>query len=307
MTAGLEHFTYAQLRRGGLDDAAIRSQLRDGTLTRIRHGVYAVPRGLDPESRHLQLIRAVMTRVDPTNVLSHQSAGVLHGLPVQRDDLGVVAMTRRTAGHARAGATLRVHGSPLSDAEVTSVDGLVVTSLARTAFDLARTLEYPRAVAVVDAALSDGLDRAELLQVIGANKGLHGRAGARLAAEFGDGRAESPAESISRVQFSRFGVPDPVLQFTVAGGDGRAVARTDFAWPDLRLVGEIDGKWKYGALLRAGQTPEDAIMQEKRREELIREAGYWIVRWDWELMLDGAGLARRVLRAMEFQRRLLGV
>lgn len=300
-----KYFTYGQLRAGGLDDGAIRARLREGTLVRLRRGAYAMTGQLTPLAEHIRLIHATMPSVDPGNVLSHHSAGVLHNLPVPQDSLNVVSMTRRTKGHAAARASLRVHASALEADEVGFLVGLPVTSLARTTFDVTRTVGYPRAVAVADAALRAGLPREELNWAIERHKGFHGRARARLAADFADPRSESPAESLSRVQFALHGVPAPELQFEVVGAGGVVVARTDFAWPELRLVGEIDGKWKYGELLKPGQTPQDAIMDEKRREELIREAGYWIVRWDWKLALDGARLAERVLRVMATQRRYL--
>ncbi|GAB3810760.1 hypothetical protein GCM10028820_00850 [Tessaracoccus terricola] len=200
-----------------------------------------------------------------------------------------------------------MHGTKILDAEVTTVDDLQVTTLARSTFDLARTLPYPEAVAVCDGALRAGLEREALQAVVARHEGLHGRARARLAAEFADAAAESPAESLSRVQLAKYGLPTPTLQFPVINADGRLVARTDFAWPEFRLVGEVDGKWKYGELLHPGKTPETAIMEEKRREQDIRDAGYWVVRWDWKLVLDGEALAKLVRRAINQQRCLLGI
>lgn len=300
-----QHITYRQLRATGLDDADIRAVLRDGRLLKLRRGAYALPDDAGAADRHLRLVRATLDLVDPGNVLSHVSAGVIHGLPIPRDRLDVVTMTRRTSGHANSRTSLRVFDSVLEDDEVTLVDGLPVTGIARTVLDLARTLDYPLAVAVADAALKAGLARAELLAGIGRHPRLHGRRKAHRAAEFADPRAESPAESVSRVQMARYGIPEPEPQFQVIGAGGVVVARTDFGWEDWRLVGEIDGKWKYGELLRPGQRPEDAIMDEKRREELIRESGYWIVRWDWALAMNGPRLAERIRRAMAMQQRLL--
>lgn len=300
-------FTHAQLVAHGLSDSDIRARLASGALTRIRRGVYCPATQLDPVDEHLRLVRATVPGVSPSNVLSHQSAGCLLGLPVPRRQLGVVSMTRRSGGHGSSRRQLRVHNTPLPDDEVTTVDDLQVTTLSRTTFDLSRTLEYPHAVAVCDGALREGLDRQDLLGVIDRHKGRHGRARARMAAEFADPRAESPAESLSRVQLALHSLPAPDLQFPVINADGIQVARTDFAWPELRLVGEVDGKWKYGELLRPGRTAETAIMEEKRREADIRDAGYWIVRWDWSLALNGEELARRVWRAIRQQRRLLGI
>ncbi len=96
----------------------------------------------------------------------------------------------------------------------------------------------------------------------------------------------------------RSGVPAPVTQFPVFL-NGKLVATTDFGWEDAGLVGECDGKVKYGELLRPGEKPEDAVMREKRREGRIREAGYWIVRWGWHEASDPAELARIIRRGFE--------
>ena len=65
---------------------------------------------------------------------------------------------------------------------------------------------------------------------------------------------------------------------TASGG---VVGRTDFAWEEQRVVGEFDGRIKYGRLLRPGQDPGDAVFEEKRREDAIRDEGWGVVRWVW--------------------------
>lgn len=47
-----------------------------------------------------------------------------------------------------------VHGAPLDISDVTVIDGLAMTSVARTVLDLARTLPMEQAVACGDRALA---------------------------------------------------------------------------------------------------------------------------------------------------------
>lgn len=68
-------------------------------------------------------------------------------------------------------------------------------------------------------------------------------------------------------------IPAPVLQVEVRDAHGQWVATTDVAWPALRAVGEVDGRVKYDQLLTPGKTAADAVMAEKRRDELIKKAG----------------------------------
>ena len=67
----------------------------------------------------------------------------------------------------------------------------------------------------------------------------------------------------------------------VVPGDGTSIGRSDFAWEEFGTVGEFDGKAKYGALLRPGQTAADAVYAEKLREDEIRDAGWQVARWTW--------------------------
>lgn len=48
------------------------------------------------------------------------------------------------------------------------------------------------------------------------------------------------------------------------------------------MLGEFDGKVKYGALLRPGETADDVVMREKRREAALRAVGWWVVRWTYQ-------------------------
>ena len=84
---------------------------------------------------------------------------------------------------------------------------------------------------------------------------------------------------------------------------GALVARTDFAWEEHELVGEFDGKVKYGRLLRPGQEPGDAVFEEKRREDAVRAEGWGVARWVWADLGTGHRLAARLRRAFDRRRR----
>ena len=297
------HITHVQLRRTGLTTSEIETRIRNGKLARLRRGIYALPGTPTPEDHHRRLIHAGITAVTDSNVVSHVSAGVLHDLPVPRKQLELVTMTRMTPGHGEHSDRMRVRRTALDPDEVTVLDGLRVTTLARTVFDLARSLPFEWGVMACDAALRRGLDSAALEWSTRRHPRLRGAPRARQVIRFGDPRSESPAESLSRVQIARACLPAPELQYEVFDSDGAFVARSDFAWPELLLIGEVDGKAKYGSLLRSGQDPADAIMAEKRREESIRQQGFWIVRWDWDMAWRPDELATLLRRALHWQSR----
>lgn len=289
----------------GISRTDLDSHLRSGTLVRIRRGVYCRNEELEQRNAHLRLMVATRSLVDQSNVFTHESAAVLHGLPMPTISPSRVFMTRRSPGHGDSSRSLRVRWTRLDDAEVTMIDGLPVSTLARTACDLARQLPYEWGVAVCDAALRAGLERGALQAALRRHPGLKGLPKARRVAEFADALSESPAESISRVQIAQAGLPAPVLQYEIVDADGVVIARANFGWPEYGLVGEVDGKWKYGELLRPGQIPQDAIMNEKRREEAIRQQGLWIVRWDVSTLNRRGELARLLGRTMQNQLRTM--
>jgi hypothetical protein len=62
-------------------------------------------------------------------------------------------------------------------------------------------------------------------------------------------------------------------------------------------VGEFDGLVKYGRLLRPGQTPGDAVVAEKRREDRVRDEGLRVVRWTWDELETPGVVVKRLWRA----------
>jgi hypothetical protein len=115
--------------------------------------------------------------------------------------------------------------------------------------------------------------------------------------KFSDGRSGSVGESRSRVVLADLGLTPSALQYEITTPSGEFVARTDFAWEEERIVGEFDGRIKYGRLLRPGQDPGDAVFEEKRREDAIRDVGWEVVRWTWGDLSVPAHLAERLERA----------
>jgi hypothetical protein len=177
------------------------------------------------------------------------------------------------------------------------IDNLPVTSPARTVLDLARTLPMTQAVAAGDRALTLGLTGQELHSGLLIMERWPGIRAARRVVEFLDVRSESAGESISRVRLMEEGLPRPELQQEIIGPDGRLVARVDFLWKEHQTVGEFDGKIKYGRLLKPGQRIEDAIFEEKLREDAVRDLGLQVVRWISADLHRTGVLRDRVLRA----------
>jgi len=117
----------------------------------------------------------------------------------------------------------------------------------------------------------------------------------RLVLELIDGRSESVGETLIRLLCRNMRLPRPELQWNVRRPDGRIAGRTDFAWPRYRAFGEFDGATKYLRFRRPGETIEQAVLREKRREDLLRElTGWTMIRFIWADIFTPATTAARI-------------
>ena len=206
---------------------------------------------------------------------------------------------RASGGRSTHGVTRHSIGIPDDEA---CIDGIRVTTLPRTAVDLARVDSHQNAVVAADAALAGcrigstliRTSRRELGGVLATVDG-RGSAAARSVIAFANGAAGSPGESLSRVAIARDRLTAPVLQnkFSDEFGD----MFVDFFWPENGVIGEFDGVGKY---LREewmdGRSSGEVVVDEKWREDRLRGMGFRVVRWGWDLV-QRPGALTRLLRA----------
>jgi hypothetical protein len=218
------------LRREGFGDDEVRRLRRAGRLTAVRRGAYVL--GAPPEdrdARHALRVRAELPHLADDAVVSHASAAVLRGLPTWGMRLDRVHVTRARRNGGRAGRQVHIHTAPLDPDEIDAVDGIPVTSVARTVVDLARTVAFEPAVVVADAALHAlvgeperlGVLQAALAAAVARAAGWRGSPDARRVLAFADARSGSVGESRSRVAIHWAGLPAPVLQWEVIGSNGQ--------------------------------------------------------------------------------------
>lgn len=305
----MEHRSTQQLLSEGLTHRDLRRAVTVGELVRLRRGSYLPTAPESPEELHRHLVEATMPGLDGV-VLSHGSAAVLHGLWLPDGPPGLVQVVRpRTSrGGGQRNGVVHTHTGQLAGSDLMLVDGLAVTTPARTLLDCARGLGFDEAVMLLDAALHDpadpGQERAGLRASLDEASSRLGRVAgvrnARAALAFADGRAESPLESRSRIVLWRQGLPTPELQYAVRDQWGHLIARLDFAWPEERVYGECDGQVKYGQLLAPGETASHVVMREKHRDNQLADRGWRQVRW------MEADLARPRLLDARIRRALAG-
>ena len=270
----------------GYDDGALYRALRSGVLHRIRHGAYVFAdqwAPLDAGARHRLRARAVVRTAQAPVALSHVSALVMTDAPLWDLPLADVHLTRldRRAGRREAGVVQ--HRGAITSADLVAHGPLQLTSPARTAVDLTKIVDVEHALPVLDHLLNCGATTPEQLRATALAMQRHPATLATdLAIRLADGRSESVGESRSRYAFFRGGLPAPVAQLEVHDGRGRLVGRVDFAWPELGVFLEFDGKEKYLRSRRAGESVLDVVLREKRREERIcRITGWRCIRIVW--------------------------
>lgn len=303
--------TREDLIRNGLTERDLAHQVSAEKLIRVRRGRYVGAEQWDDlwnEGRHLLQVIAFQLNSDGRQqVMWGPSAAVLHGLPLY--DLAPRSIHAVIHGqrHSRRRTGIRWHDVELPAEDIVEIDGIRCTSRDRTVLDMTRCYREEVGVAVADAALrreavaghsQDAGRVAQWRERLGgrANRlSTRGILRARRLIEFADGRAQLPGESVSRLQLDRLGYRGFDLQVHVVG-PAQEDYWLDFGFPRSRVFGEFDGKGKYTRdSMRAGRTTEQVLMDEKRREDVIRGVTGWRpIRWGSEHIRDLDVFARRL-------------
>ncbi|GAB2452257.1 hypothetical protein HD599_002579 [Conyzicola lurida] len=274
-------------------------EVRTGILVPVTRGAfrYSAAVTADPDAAsddaYLAKIRAIHLLARTPPIFSSFAAAAVWQLPMVGGWPDRVTTSSVRARGGRSNSTVaRSYVGERPDVQI--VDGLRVTTLARTVADVARHADFGPAVALADSALHGqravgryrsrqpiGLDAiTDELTALGA---VPGAALARGVCAFANGASGSAGESISRVGFHVLGLPMPLLQTPFRDALG-LIGYVDFWWPHLRLIGEFDGQGKY---LRdeytAGKSAAQVVMEEKRREDRLRALDTSVTRWGWDV------------------------
>lgn len=289
------------LRRQALDVGYTPEHV-DRALTskqwrRVRRGAYAEASlwdRLDAVGQHRLRTHAVIAAMATPGVVSGVSAAVLHGLSLWQPALELVDVTH-------PGVSSRIEGgvhhrnAELPGEDIVTLDGLPVTSLARTAIDVSRRTDFEAGLVVCDSALSTGaISSAQLRDVFDRCARWPGAMGLARILEFADGRACSVGESRLRAYCARHGLGSPVPQVFIYDEDGQLLGVVDLLFIEQQTIGEFDGRAKYGI---DGKDPRDQVIREKLREDAMRRLGYEFERSIWAELYRGGEIATRFQRA----------
>lgn len=279
-------FTRAQAMEAGMHPRQVPVLLRDRTWVRMRRGYYTFGHLWDEatgEQRHRSLARAVLHSLGDDVCLSHVSALVELGVRLWGMPLDKVHVTRLDGRNGRVEADVVHHVGLVGDHDVRVVNGVKVMAPDRAVVEAASRATGESALVAFDSLLNQGLATPDDLgRRFAAMKDWPHTQHLHVPIRLADGGAESPGESRGRWLCWTFHLPRPETQFEVRTADGTLTATCDWGWPELRGLGEFDGRVKYGRLLKPGQEPGDVIFAEKRREDQVRElTGFGMVRLIW--------------------------
>jgi len=269
----------------------VRSRVEAGRLHRVHESVFAVGHPLlTKKGRYMAAVLAC----GPRALLSHRKAADLWGvLPTAGAQIDVTCPPRTGRGRAR----IAVHrASNLAPADVTTVDGIPCTSLARTLVDLAGVVRPDSLERACEQAEILGLfDLRAVKEVLRRSRGRRGVA--RLRAVIADGR-DAPAFTRSELErrflalCRRLGLPTPAANVWIElPDDGLEV---DFLWEDQRVVVETDGRRFHGSPW--------ALRRDRLRERKLASAGYRVERFSWTEVVDEPEFVRERLSALMAQR-----
>lgn len=269
--------TAAELRAFGLSSSTVAKWARRGRLFQRHRGVYAVGRSaLGFEGRVYAAVRACGARA----AASHRSAAALQELLA--DHRRVVDVTVPGTSAASRRGIVRHASLTVSAADLTVIDGIACTTVARTLVDVADS--QPRRVA------ERALDQAEVLGAfdLSATLAAADRAGRRhgaavireLLVVYGEPTlTRSELEERFLALCRSADLAQPAVNAWVQTRDG--ALQVDFLWRGEKLVVETDG--------RAFHATAAAYGRDRRRDRALKLAGYEPIRFTWREVVEEPG------------------
>lgn len=262
----------AQLLAAGVSRDQIDKRVACGRLLVIHRGVYAVGhRVLTREGRWMAAVLAGGSDA----AVSVRAAAAMRGL---HPPTGLIDVTVPRSRRPRRG--LCFHRAALPADEITVVDGIRVTTVPRTLFDLAGVQPRPRVEKAINEAEVRRLwDPLSLQDMLDRHPGAPGAATIRAVLEAGR-IGDSLSASELELRFLAFlddqRLPRPDANAAIHLGHRHADG--DMVWPSARLIVELDG--------RGVHDTRAAFEADRERDRRLLVAGWRVVRITWRQLHD---------------------
>lgn len=288
----------------GYTDHQIARKVRSGEWHRVRRGAYVSGElwsGLSAADQHRVIARAVLLTSHPSTVLTHVSAALEWGAPVWNVSLAEVHTTRTDGKAGRREAGKVQHRGVLPNVQVEFLNGVPVSTPARCALELTTIASAESGLVTVNGLLHAGhMTLEQFAEMADDTRHWPASLSANVVVRLADPRLESAGETRTDYLCWAQHLPRPTPQVGIVDERGIEFASVDFAWPEYGVFLEFDGREKYVRYRREGETLEQFLMREKRREEQICQmTGWTCIRISWADLATPAITARRIRRILE--------
>ena len=236
-------FSRSQAHDAGLNDRQIRYRLQTGRFERITRHTFRIA-GVRPSWRQ-RVMTACLAAGDGA-AASHRTAAALHGCDGYQPGIVEITVPQNRRDFTMPGVVVHSSAYWSEEVDITHVDGIPVTTPARTLCTLAAVSSEQQVEHALDSAERDKVvARAEVIEAH-ADVRERGRTGVAALGRVLERRAElagiphSVLERRMLTLLEEHGIPLPACQVAVRRPDGR-IAYIDFAYRDLRFGIEVDG------------------------------------------------------------------
>ena len=253
-------FTTAEAAAFGIS----RSALRSLPWRNVFRDVWAHESVEDSREFRLAAVRLVLGRF--AFVCGHTAAW-LYGIDARnrQSDLVWVGCPTGSRLRTRTGCVTREISVKATDLDL--MDGVLLTTPVRTAYDCARWLSPVEGLVVADALAHEGLIGGDdLAQYRATHKGIRSVTRVDKVVAFLEPLAESPMETRVRHLLIGAGLPRPTAQHVIRDAAGNFVARVDLAYVGIKLAIEYDGAWHF-----------EQRRADDRRRDAIRALGWKVI------------------------------
>lgn len=293
-----------ELVAAGLTDQNIKRLLVAGVYGKVKRGAYAdgaAMAQLDPFGQFVLRNRAAIKQAKTEVVLSHSSSAPEYDAPDWGLDLTTTHLTRVDGRSGRKEAGIQQHCGAIQDGDIVTRNGIQMMSATRTALEITTVASTEASLGFVNHALHHQLTTMdELVERYAAMKEWPFTLKTDIVLRLGRPEIESLGETRTFYLCHRFGIPMPEPQYEIRDAFNNIVARVDFAWPELGVFLEFDGRIKYEKLLREGERASDVVIREKAREEMIcRLTGWRCIRITWADLERPERTAAKIVAVLE--------
>jgi hypothetical protein len=287
----------------GHSDRSLARAVASGQLGKPRRGAYvdgSVWAQLSSEDRYALRVRAALRQACADAAASHVSSLPFIEAPTWGLPLDLVHTTRKDGRAGRREAGIKQHRGALEDNDLVVVGDIECTAPIRATLEVATMAGVEPTLVVLNHFLHRGDFTAAEIRARyenGMELWPHSLS-TDLTLRLGNPRIESVGESRTHYFLWRNHFPSPELQFEVYDGP-LVFAFLDFAFPELGVWIEFDGKEKYLKFRRPGESVADAVIREKQRESRVAELTGWrCIRITWADLADPGRLALRIREVM---------